>query len=677
MSNKFLRWPVLAIMAALVIAALIPAITFLHAGKPATARAASSTPTITIPSIVHPFDTVMITGQGFAPNDSIYVNGTDSNNQTILGASITCDVNGNCSGQIVIPYRSVPQGTYQLTARDSTGLTAQTSFTINPGIALTVPYFTYPQLTSGGPGTALQVVGGGFVPGEVLNINWGVNNPVLLGTVTVTSYDATFSLETHVPAPVTPGNYLITAVRTNQTPADASTAFQVLPVKMISSAGVLASQPAHIRLSGFQASEQVVLSWNANNNQTITTLTVDGTGALDTYVALPSAPKGAYTLQALGSTSQLHAQSSLNIGPGILLSLNTENPGGTTTVNGGGFVVGETIDVYFQSTANGITSVMADASGSFSVPLAIPVAHKQGTLYFVHAVSTTTKDNAKAQFFYATPSLQLAGNFIPRYGNSFTVAGAGFIANETVTLSAQNTNQKVPVKLGTATAASDGTFTFTSTMPGAPYPPSYGQFRYNMYIIARGATPLDKAVVGMDVQPAIFATPSSAQPGQKVKVNGGGFGAGETVKISEQSTQVGTATANNNGSFTITVVVPLSAYQGWSFSCNLCATGSTTSAQADFFLKILPAVVISPVKGPSSTPITVNGYAVNFGDTISIYWFDPGTSTKTLLTSVTVNYCCTFQTIVTAPSNLTSGTTYDVLAQDASGMNIQLPFQAT
>lgn len=76
-----------------------------------------------------------------------------------------------------------------------------------------------------------------------------------------------------------------------QTPAHVETIFHILPPKMISSAGVRSNQAVHVQLSGFAANEQVTLSWNANGGQTITTVTMGSTGAADTDVAPPAAPK--------------------------------------------------------------------------------------------------------------------------------------------------------------------------------------------------------------------------------------------------------------------------------------------------------------------------------------------------------------------------------------------------
>jgi len=428
-------------------------------------------------------------------------------------------------------------------------------------------------------------------------------------------------------------------------------------------------------LSGFAANEQVTLSWNANGGQTITTVTMGSTGAADTDVAPPAAPKGTYTLQATGNTSQLHAQSNLNIGPGILLSPNTENPGGTDVVNGGGFTPGETVNVYFQNTSNGVTPATVDASGSFSVSLAVPAKYSLYNTYFVYAASTTTTDSAKARFFYTTPSIQLACCNAPRYGDSFTLAGQGFAAQETVKITAQNTVQTLPTVLGTATAAADGSFTFTSTMLSAPAVPSTLSNGINMYMYATGMASKIKASSSFDALPNVIPTPSSAQIGQTVTLNGGGFGSKETVTLLFQGTQIATAKMDMNGAFKATITIPASAQS--EAACNLCANGNTSGVSVNAALTILPTITMSPQTGPSGTSITVNGDGLYIYDGISIYWLDPTTNTRTWLTGFALNGTNSFQVTVTAPSNLTSGNTYYVQLEDGNGMIAQLPFQAT
>jgi len=671
--NKFMRRPVWIILTLLIVAALAPAIAITHVKGASTAHAAGTTPAITVPSILHPFDTITITGQGFAPYDDVQIALNWSSNPI---GGIHCEGNGNCSGQVSIPYTGLAQGTYPVIATGSTGLTTQVSTTLLPGVGTFIPNYWKPTLlTSGGPGTAMQLEGGGFNANEALALTWGKKNAISLGNVT-TGWDGSFSLQLNAPVPATPGYNAINVVRSMQTPAQVTTSFRILPPKMISSAGVRNGQAVHVQLSGFAGNEQVTLNWNANGGQTITTMIVDSTGAVDTYIAPPSAPKGAYTLQAVGTTSKLQAQSSLTIGPGILLSPNTVNPGGTVVAVGGGFTPGDKVNVYFQNSSNGITQAIVDTSGSFSVSLAVPATYFKNVTYNVYAVSTTTADSAKAQFYFSAPSIQLACCNSPTYGDSFTLNGQGFAAQEQVKITAQNTAQQYPVLLGTASAAGDGTFTFTSTMPSAPDVPSVIGNGINMYMYATGIVSRLKTSTSFDAIPNVIPTPGSAQIGQAAALQGGGFGSKETVSIRFQNTQVATAKTDNNGAFKVTITIPSSAQAGY-FSCNLCVKGNMSGVNVGAAFTFLPTITISPQKGPSGTSIIVKGVGLYIYDGINIYWLDPITNTQTLLTSFGMNGNSSFQVTVTAPSKLTKGNTYDVQIEGGSGLISQLPFQAT
>lgn len=624
-----------------------------------------------MPDIVHPFDTVTITGQGFTANDNVPIYIDNTYNYSIT--SLSCDSYGNCSGQATIPYSNFAQGVHEVIASDNNGLSAQMAVTFLPGIAA---YIYGTNVTSAGPGGTIDLKGGAFTPNETIKVYWGVQVNILEGSPTTGYYDGSLDFTFKAPVATPPGIYPITVVRSQQTPATVTAMFTILPPKIVASAGVRISQAAHIHLSGFAANETVTLSWNANGGQTITTFGMDQTGALDTYFAPPFAPKGSYTLQAVGNVSLRHAKRNMNIGPGILLSLNTENPGGTTIVNGGGYTPGETVNVYFQNTSNGITSATVDASGSFSVPPTVPVVHQKNATYFVYAVSTTTTNSANAQFFYATPSIQLGCCYSPVYGNSFTLNGQGFAALEIVTISAQSTAQTYPVKLGTATAAADGTFSFTSTMPSAPYVTSGWPTPSNMTLIALGSTSKAKATQLLDVRANIIPIPGSGKIGQKIQIKGGGFANGETVTVTMIYTQVATATADANGAFHTTFVVPTTAQPG-NYFCNLCAVGSTSGTSVNVSFIVLPSVTITPKKGLSGATITVSGNGYFPYDLVFIYWLDPSTNTQTQLTSVNTTSNA-FQTTVTAPAGLTSGNTYYVVVQDADGEGIfKLPFVAT
>lgn len=662
-------WVVLLVLALTILSSVTAAIFRAAPFSAAHAAGNTTTTTLSMPDIVHAYDNITVTGQGFAAGDLVSLSILETNTSYSLGA-IPCDSNGNCSGMVTIPAQYFPQGMYQVVGTGRTGLSAQISVTMLPGFIIYAQGNAYyNQLTSAGPGTPVYLDMGAFNSEETVSIYW---NKTFEGTTT-TQWDGSDSFGFNVPATAKPGSYCIVIKRSQQAPSELAKPFTVLAPKVTSSAGVRVSQAVHVKLSGFLSGENVALSWNANGGEKITTLTVDTTGAIDTYFAAPSAPKGAYTLTAKGKSSGLQATSSLHIGPGILLDLNMANPGGTTTVEGGGFIAGETVDVYFQTQNNGVVSVAVDSAGSFSLQISIPVNHKQNTLYYIYAVSTSSNDAAKAQFFYGTPSIQVSCYCY--YGSSYTLTGQEFTAQETVSIYRQYSGQQSPILAGTTTAASDGSFTFTSTMTSAPYTTGGYPYTTNMKLIAVGSLSNVSVFDVTYVKANIIPTPEAGQIGQKINLSGGGFGAGETVTLSFQDYPLGTVTAGPNGGFHTTFIVPKGSVPGNHLD-NLLAVGNTTKTSANVSFVVLPTIHISPRKGPAGTSIQVwgNGYAPSL---LYIDWYDPANSTKTQLTSVRVTYSGIFTTRITAPPNLVSGNTYYVVVINISyGTSLQTPFVA-
>ncbi len=662
--KRLLRWPVLVILAVLVLAACFPAIlSVVHATKTSAAHAAgNNTPSISLPDVIHPYDVVTVTAHGFLPDDHVYLSVPNFSNPF---SNIPCDGSGNCSGTVTIPPLGI-QGMVQVTGSNEGGLSAQVTVTALPGIYLSSPN-QYSRLKDGGPGTAISVNGATFTAYETVAIYWDTTQE---GT-TATDYNGNLSYTFSAPDNVTPGSYPVIIKRSNQSPSSVETTFTILAPAMKASAGIRNSQPVHVKLSGFQAGEQVTISWNANNGQVMTTLTMDDTGAIDTYFVPPFAPRGSYVMTATGNSSKLQATSSLNIGPGILLDPNTTNPGGTFTVEGGGYTPGETVNVYFQNTGNGVVQATVDTSGSFSVSLTAPVTYDKHTQYYVYASSTNGADHAKAQFFYAVPSLKLTQGL--SYGESFTVAGQGFAANDTVDVFWQAFNQKNLTKLGTVTAASDGAFSFTSTALSAPYE-SFYENTYNVVIIAKGHIDGAKANLDCYEYANIIAVPTAGPIGSKVHLSGGGFGSQEMVTISLDGIQVAILMAKGDGGFATTFKVPENAPIGGN-SYSLEAVGSTSGLHITTLFIVTPTLKISPDTGPSGTAITVVGKHCTYSTLVYIYWYYPDTKTQVLLTSVTTSPTGTFTTQITAPANLKSGETYDVLLVD-DYVNTEAPFVA-
>ncbi len=246
----------------------------------------------------------------------------------------------------------------------------------------------------------------------------------------------------------------------------------------------------------------------------------------------------------------------------------------------------------------------------------------------------------------ATPALALTGiiNISPTtgaVGTTVTISGTGFTADSTYT-----------VKFGTTNVASgpcDGSGAFTTSFSV----PTKARGQYPV-TVTTGAGDTSNPI-NFTITPKVTLSPSSGAVGDTVTVNGTGFKASSSVTIYFDTTSVGTATTDANGSFNgATFTVPESL-RGTHTVKGKDADGD--SPTVDF--TISQKVTITPTSGSVGDTVTVNGTGFAASSNITIY-FDTtnvGTATTNATGSFTNN---TF----TIPS--TSRGSHIIKAQDAS-----------
>src|SRR5260370_28337550 len=206
--KTWMRHPALWLVATFLVMAFVAGFRFAKSGM-SQAHAAPATPTISVSAhSVRPNQKITITGQGFAPNDTVTVF-LDQLFTNPFG-NLTCDGNGNCSGLVTIPLTG-PQGQHMILAEGSQPgeAIANAPIIINPTI-----FFATSQgnLNHGGPGTSTAITGYAFQLNETVSVYWGDATGTLLGTATSDSYQGFFSFPFVTPTHVAPGKYTITAV---------------------------------------------------------------------------------------------------------------------------------------------------------------------------------------------------------------------------------------------------------------------------------------------------------------------------------------------------------------------------------------------------------------------------------------------------------------------------------
>ncbi len=659
--NTLLRKPAGLLLAAMLLAALVPVFLFSRA----TTHAATSTPTLSVSNdIVHVGQTIMVTGTGFASGENINLE-LDTPASNFLG-SYPCDTTGTCSATITITlYPDAPQGSYPLVATGATsGEVAQVLLSLRPSISLGVPQAgAGTRGTSGsgsgairvGPGTEIVVSGLAFAANETVQVYLGTS---LTGTLESTpTADATGTIRTFftTPTTLTPGFYIVTVARVKQQPSQLTGHFTIIPPQITNTPGIHSGQSIRIKLQGFQASEQVTISWNANGGQQLGTTYVDPTGvAYICFIASsvncitpPSAPPGSYILTATGTASGLRATSVLNVGPGIVLDTPFGGPGSIITVKAGGYSANETVNVYFQTAKNGVVSATTDATGAFSTQLTLPTTYSQGVKYYVYAVNIVGTEHSRALFTFTPPSFPYPD--YPVFDEPYGIFGAGFQAHEIVDLY-WNYREPGQTKVGSVTTDNIGSFSLTIMAPSSPELGS-------LTIAAIGTTSKLKATLMTTEQGALYLNPVQGPPGTKIHIEGGGFNSHESVTVEFNSTIIATVTASAGGAFSTTYAVPAGTLSGGQ---SVTAVGAASGLVFTASFNVLPTLKISPTHGTSGTTITVTGQGYGMLVSVSVYWYDPGTGTQTYLTSASTDFSGNFQTPITAPSGLVSGNTYYV-----------------
>ncbi len=521
-------------------------------------------------TVLFPGEKVTLAGQGFGAHDFIYMYLDATNNSDFAG--VVADINGNISQSITLPNSYVLSGSHILIALDGgNNLTAQLPVTFLPHLFSIV----------GQPGLAAQLQGAAFNANETVNVYWGTAQGQPEGTTTTDAY-GNLSFSFTVPTGLINGLYPVTVVRTQQKPSIVSTTLQINPLKMSSTPGIHSGQNINVKVSGFLANEQVMLTWNANGGLTLGFLYTDKQGTAQGLFTPPSAPIGSYTLTA-SDNNGLQVSNTLNVGPGV--SGGTGAPGGSLYVIGGGFSANEAISVYFQSTKNGVVSTTTDASGSFSVFVNIPDTYNPAVHYSIVAINAAATEKAQAHFTFLTPTFSACYSSCNEvaYRQPLFLTGNNFAYNEAVDIiwNYQQPGQSV------IAVAQGSSFNVNATVPSVP-----GQ---NPVVIAAiGQKSHIVLTTTLTIDAAIYPGIDYGKAGASIAVTGGSFGGGDTITLSLSGQTVGTTTSLPDGTFSTTFKVPAITGAG-NLTLTASDTTANTSANAPFYfvpvLKVNPSIV--------------------------------------------------------------------------------------
>jgi len=248
--------------------------------------------------------------------------------------------------------------------------------------------------------------------------------------------------------------------------------------------------------------------------------------------------------------------------------------GGIVTVSGAGFAAGEIVLIYFNAAPHDVVTARATAAGLLP-PTAIKAAVSlTAGPHHVTALGATSRRSAVAivdvvvpavlptpRPTVAPPIVRAAIAIVPAVVNRsglVTVSGAGFAANELVTIYFTRTPAQVTVARTTAAGLLPRTgVTVPYALPVGIEP-----------LMALGATSRRAATGAVTVQalaPVITLSPATASPGTLVTVSGRGFGTRERITLALNGAALVTippVVVTTNGAFTATFKAPGSLVDG-------------------------------------------------------------------------------------------------------------------
>jgi hypothetical protein len=258
-------------------------------------------------------------------------------------------------------------------------------------------------------------------------------------------------------------------------------------------------------------------------------------------------------------------------------------PGGTVKVSGQGYKASEKSVIYLDApTGVKLATMTADSTGAWpstSIPLPGGIPGGSHVLYGIGQTSGIVGTGTMT----VTAAASLSPGTLAA-GDSVTVSGAGFMADETVSVTFPG---QAPAQ---ASADGQGNVSLAMTAPAEPAPGGMVQ------VVGAGGT----VAVSFNTK-AVAALPDIAAPGATVPVAFTGYGPSEVVGVSvDGTTALQSFTTDSMGSVQGTLL--LSATFG---THALTVAGSTSGITVTHSVKLPPTMTLSQTSGVPGTVVTI------------------------------------------------------------------------
>jgi PKD domain len=363
-------------------------------------------------------------------------------------------------------------------------------------------------------------------------------------------------------------------------------------------------------------------------------------GGFTCRYTIPLVPYGGHLFQGVDAASHT-ASATFTTTPSLTVNPATGLVGTPVTFTGTGY--NTSISVAVTGTAGAICSGTTNAAGTFSCSYSIPPSPAGALVY-----QGTAEGAVASTTFTVIPGLTV-GPLYGMPGTAVTFAGTGFSASGTITVS---------WTYGTAcTSAPSGTggfscgFTIPTTTAGGAY--------------TFGASQGSNRAAAQFVVTYLDLSPVSGPVGTNVTFTAGGFTPSTSFTLSWSGGTNCTGTTSATGTFGCTFTIPATTGRGHPFTA-LDSKGLSASAT----FTVLSVLVVSPIGGQPTTPVTFSGTGFNSSSAVAVTWAKGTACTATTMS--TGSFSCASS----IPSG-TAGGVYTFTATDASTNTASATFAVT
>ena len=394
--------------------------------------------------------------------------------------------------------------------------------------------------------------------------------------------------------------------------------------------------------SGFTGNSTISLEYNDGTSViNLSTVTASGSGAFTATFTVPAATPfstGTHIIKATEADNPSRTAQTNFYTPHIIPSPASGEAGTQVTIAGTGFAGNETgITVKFNNVNVTLSPIspFADSTGRWSASFTVP-SLPAGS-YTIGARGNSSSEVFTSFTLIVNSKITLSKTS-GTVGTTVNVTGSGFAASETgvkVTFDGK--------QVGTSPAVnSNGGWVTGFIVPPVPA---------GSYIVdASGDTTSASSVadVSFSVTPSLTLNPAVAPPGTSVTVEGNGFRSNEDITLTFETapnthTTVATATADENGSWTASFIVPISS--GGSHAVR--AKGTSTSVLTSN-LRIGAGLFLNKTSGTAGTAVTIEGSGFAASETSITVTFDGVPAGRTVTADKNGNWSMTFNVPVSS-----------------------------